>query len=80
MAPGDLLVLYSDGVTDMQDGGGAFYEEERLEALIRQHAAGGADELVDAVVKDLFRFKGSAPQADDVTLLVIHAVPEGVKS
>ena len=77
MAPGDLLVLYSDGVTDMQDEGGAFYEEERLETLIRQHAETGAEALVDAVVEDLARFKGSAPQADDVTLLVLHAVPEG---
>lgn len=75
MGPGDLLVLYSDGVTDMQNGEGDFYEEGRLEALIRRHADAGAETLVEAVLDDLKRFKGRAPQQDDVTLLVLRAVP-----
>jgi serine phosphatase RsbU (regulator of sigma subunit) len=74
MSPGDLLVLYSDGVTDMQDESGEFYEEERLEHMIREHVLSDVDTLANAVLNDLRRFKGGRPQADDITLLVIRYV------
>ena len=68
---GDMLVLYSDGVTDMQNAAGEFYEEMRLEALLKEHASASADGLIDTVIDDLVRFRASAAQTDDVTLLVI---------
>lgn len=68
---GDMLVLYSDGVTDMQNAAGEFYEEARLEALLKDHAGASADVLIDTVIDDLVRFRASAAQTDDVTLLVI---------
>ena len=71
LAPGDALVLYSDGVTDMQTVAGDFYEEARLEKLIQEHITHGTEALIDAVFQDLRLFKGDAPQTDDVTLLVI---------
>ena len=77
MEPGDVLVLYSDGVPDMQNVAGDFYEEDRLEAAIRKHVGASSEALIDGVIADLFGFKGEAAQADDVTLLVIRAVPEG---
>ena len=76
MQPGDLLLLYSDGVTDMQDGTEGFYEEERLEAQIRRHADAGAETLVEAVLDDLNGFKGMAKQQDDITLLALRALPK----
>ena len=77
MGAGDFLVLYSDGVTDMQDETGGFYESERLETLNRECADVGAEGLVEAVLEDLKRFRGTASQKDDVTLLVLRAQPEG---
>lgn len=71
LEPGDALVLYSDGVTDMQNAAGDFYDEARLEGLIKAHVVSGAKALIDAVFQDLAQFKGSAPQTDDVTLLVL---------
>ena len=68
---GDMLVLYSDGVTDMQNAAGEFYEEARLEALLKEHAGARADVLIDTVIDDLIRFRASSAQTDDVTLLVI---------
>ena len=68
---GDMLVLYSDGVTDMQNAAGEFYEEMRLEALLKEHAGASADGLIDTVIDDLVEFRASAAQTDDVTLLVI---------
>ena len=77
VAPGDLLVLYSDGVTDLLDANETFYEEERLERVILAHTDADAEALVDAIFRDLMRFKGSASQVDDVTLLVLRMRPEG---
>ena len=71
LEPGDALVLYSDGVTDMQTIAGEFYEEARLETLIRKHIVEGTKALIDVVFEDLKQFKGDASQTDDVTLLVI---------
>ena len=68
---GDMLVLYSDGVTDMQNDVGDFYEEMRLEALLTKQAHLGAKDLIDAIIDDLTLFRSSAVQTDDVTLLVI---------
>ena len=68
---GDMLVLYSDGVTDMQNAAGEFYEEARLEVLLKEHADVRADVLIDTVIDDLIEFRGSSAQTDDVTLLVI---------
>ena len=76
VAPGDLLVLYSDGVTDLQDVNETFYEEERLERVILANAEAGAEALVNAILRDLMRFKGGASQVDDVTLLVLRMCPE----
>ena len=77
MGAGDLLVLYSDGVTDMQNGKGDFYEEGRLESLNRECADMGAETLMKTVLEDLNRFRGTASQKDDVTLLVLRLLPEG---
>jgi len=71
MEPGDLLLFYSDGVTDMQNDRGDFYEEHRLEEVIQREAHGGVEHLVQAVVEDLRRFQGGAPQPDDITLLAL---------
>ncbi len=68
---GDMLVLYSDGVTDMQNAAGEFYEEARLEVLLKKHAGASADVLIDTVIDDLIEFRASSAQTDDVTLLVI---------
>ncbi|MDA0708788.1 MAG: SpoIIE family protein phosphatase [bacterium] len=72
LEPGDALIFYSDGATDMQSPTGDFYEEGRLEALIKQHIDRGPEHVIDVVFEDLRQFKGEAPQADDVTLLVIR--------
>ncbi len=77
LTPGDALVLYSDGVADLQNERGEFYGEERLRELIRLHGANGAEPVAKAVLADLAAFQGSADQVDDVTLLVVRAFPDG---
>jgi CRP-like cAMP-binding protein len=70
--PGDLLLLYTDGVTETHSPQGELYGEERLEALLRSLAANPPDQLVATLVDDLDRFRGSAPIHDDVTVVAIR--------
>jgi sigma-B regulation protein RsbU (phosphoserine phosphatase) len=80
LAPGDSLVLYTDGVTEAVDTNDDQYGEERFEACLRRAAANGrasAKEIVEAVTEDVALFSGSAPQADDTTLLVVAMAAQG---
>jgi len=72
LARGDMVVLYTDGVTEAKDEAGAFYTSARLDRLMAQMRPKTARSVVDAVREDVWRFMGEADQADDVTLLVVH--------
>lgn len=77
VAPDDLLVFYSDGVTDMRNVAGEFYETDRLEQTVRTHNHASAADLVSVILEDVYRFKGDALQPDDITLLVIRMLRQG---
>lgn len=72
LQPGDLLALYTDGVTEAQDEGGAFYGEARLEASLQRSRGAGAQAVLQGAAEDLQRFVGAASQADDITLVVLR--------
>lgn len=74
LAPGDTLLLYTDGVTEATDAAGAFFEGARLHAAICSAPATTAQGLCDHIVRRLATFQGAAPQADDITLVVVRAV------
>jgi len=76
LAPGDLLVLYTDGVTEAQDRQGRFYGEPRLQSVLRSLDVRPAQEVLEAVLEDVKRFTGGAPQQDDITLIVIRRQAE----
>ena len=67
VAPGDRLVLYSDGVTEAQDAEGNEFGEKRLLAALQGESAEG---MVTAVLTAIHDFVGDAPQFDDVTLVI----------
>ena len=69
--PGDLLVLFSDGVTEAPDADGEEYGEACLMRLLREHRAGSASEAVAAIRSDVSRFTGAAPLSDDRTVLAL---------
>ena len=68
LALGDMLVLYTDGVTEASDGHGGFSGEGRLEAAVRA-ASGNAQSMCDGIRVSVDTFAGSTPQADDITVL-----------
>jgi serine phosphatase RsbU (regulator of sigma subunit) len=74
--PGDVLLLYTDGITEAQDRSGRFYGEQRLQEVLRSLGSRPAEEIQEGVLADLKRFTGGAPQQDDVTLIVLRRLPE----
>jgi serine phosphatase RsbU (regulator of sigma subunit) len=71
LQPGDLLVLFSDGVTDAANTSGEKFGLERLSHTVRKHASSSAQAVCDAIFDSVLRFQGAASQFDDITLQVI---------
>jgi serine phosphatase RsbU (regulator of sigma subunit) len=78
LAPGDVLLAYTDGATDAQNADGARFGERRLRAAFRDHAPRGAAAVVDGIRDAIEGFCSDAPEpADDVTLLAVGRSSEG---
>lgn len=71
LEPGDRVILYTDGVTEAQNAHGEFFGEARLLAVARQSMTCSVEEMQRAILADVHAFVGDAPQADDLTLLVL---------
>src|SRR5437763_10368513 len=69
-ATGSTVVLYSDGITEAENLDGDEFGNERLEALLAEHAGDSAAALRDAIAAAVDAFVGDAPQKDDETLVV----------
>ena len=72
LAPGDGVVLYTDGITEAENADLEQYGEQRLCQTVRRHWGKSADAVRDAVVRDLRDYVGSNDLMDDVTLLVVR--------
>lgn len=72
LAPGEVLLLYTDGVTEALDPNAALFGEERLERVLKEARPDGASAAVNAVLRDVESFAFGAPQADDITLLALR--------
>jgi serine phosphatase RsbU (regulator of sigma subunit) len=75
LAPGDTLVLFSDGVTDAQDALGEEFGDARLLGELRQASSLPVAALVDRVFAAIDAFAGATPQFDDITMLVVRRLP-----
>jgi serine phosphatase RsbU (regulator of sigma subunit) len=76
IAPGDVLVLYTDGVTEAQDERQEFYTEERLYRLVRRNQHRSAPIIAAKIVDSVYEFMGDAGQQDDITLVVVSRDPQ----
>ena len=68
---GDVLVLYTDGITEAQNEQGLFLGEERLLESVRTKLGRPVGEIQDAILADVQNFAGDAPQSDDIALIVL---------
>lgn len=73
-ATGDVLVLYSDGITEATDSHGDMFEEERLKSVLLQTHRKTAPEIKEAILGTLTAFSENSQQLDDVTLVVVRAL------
>jgi sigma-B regulation protein RsbU (phosphoserine phosphatase) len=71
---GDVLILYTDGITDAFNSEAMPYGEERLRAVVETTRFGSTFEIQNALMNDLNTFSDLAPQQDDITILVIRRV------
>jgi serine phosphatase RsbU (regulator of sigma subunit)/anti-sigma regulatory factor (Ser/Thr protein kinase)/transposase len=67
----DMLVIYTDGITEAMNADRDQFGEARLLAAIKKHGHGTAQEFADALNQEIHEFTGGAPQNDDITLVAI---------
>jgi serine phosphatase RsbU (regulator of sigma subunit) len=72
LKPGDVLIAFSDGVTEAMNEVGDEFTDDRLLASLAANRGGSPQELIDGVIKDVRLFCGEATQSDDVTILGVH--------
>ncbi|MCK9631468.1 MAG: SpoIIE family protein phosphatase [Methanoregula sp.] len=73
LAPGDVMVLYTDGITEAVNDREEMYDLPRLIETIRNNSNSSSKELADEIISSVFAFSGTTPQFDDITLMVVKA-------
>jgi len=74
LSPGDIVVLYSDGVTDTQNSGAQFYGWQRLSAAVSSQAELSSAEIADHLLTNVDEFSGGRHPFDDRTLVVLKVI------
>ena len=74
--PGDVLLLYTDGITEARNAQGEFFGEQRLRSVIRDTHRASAEGIIHRLLDALYDFTGSHSVQDDITLVVMK-VEEG---
>lgn len=70
-APGDRLILYTDGITEAADAQGELFGETRLAEVVQALIAVDAEAMVQGILRAWDAFTTGAPISDDVTLVVV---------
>lgn len=73
--PGDSLVLYTDGVTDLMSPTGEFFGEQRLHDVIREHGKERVQDMLEYLDDAMIEFRRGTPPVDDITLLAVRREP-----
>jgi len=70
-AEDDLLVMFTDGVTEARDDSGSFFGEKRLQSVLRGSIHMSANEILNQLMKAVREFQHSELQRDDITVVVV---------
>jgi sigma-B regulation protein RsbU (phosphoserine phosphatase) len=73
LEPGDVLVIYSDGITEAESAEDEEYDEQRLIELLLKERYASAHEIRAAIFSDVDAWSGQRERSDDQTLVVIKA-------
>ncbi len=80
LAPGDLLILFTDGISEAQNPQNELFGLQRIQRLVHQHADKSPAILKQIILKSVAEFRQTAMYVDDVTLVVVKFTLENVKS
>lgn len=69
LQPGEMIFLYTDGVTEAMNEAGGMYSEERLQETLNVQGEKNVREILAAVRQDVGVYAGEAEQSDDITML-----------
>ena len=75
LAPGDWLIVFSDGVSEAMAADGEEYGESRILAVVDRQTTAAPADLLKAIFADVKTFTKGAPQSDDITALVLRYEP-----
>jgi len=68
---GDIVLLFTDGITEAMNAEGEPFGEERLAALIQEHGDLPFEELRERILREIHAFVGTTSQHDDMTLVLV---------
>jgi sigma-B regulation protein RsbU (phosphoserine phosphatase) len=71
---GDVLLCFSDGISEATNEAGDFWKESEIEELLRSSGESSADELTRELVARADAFAGTAEQADDMTVVTLRVL------
>jgi serine phosphatase RsbU (regulator of sigma subunit)/DNA-binding NarL/FixJ family response regulator len=71
LSPGDVLVMYTDGITEAHNKDGDFFSEPRLQAAISNQREPPAADTLEALLEEIDAFTDGAPGQDDLALVVL---------
>ena len=69
--PGDLYLLFTDGITEAMNAADDCFGESRLARIVEKHAHLPSDQLRERVLREIEAFVGDAPQHDDMTMILL---------
>ena len=69
--PGEVLVLYTDGITEAQNKANEFFGSNRLVSTLEKQFNPSAEAFRNGILESVQAFTGTAPRLDDITLVVI---------
>jgi sigma-B regulation protein RsbU (phosphoserine phosphatase) len=69
---GDILVVYTDGVTEALNPAGVEFGEEQLRSIVVESLRLSARESAERIIAKVLEWQGQAPQHDDITLIVAN--------
>lgn len=72
LMPGDLLLLYTDGIVESENPHGDHFEEDRLIRFMRQHRTESPGTIIDSLLQDVLDFSGNSQPMDDMTVILLR--------
>jgi len=72
LKPGDLVVFYTDGVTEAFNAAGNLYGDGRLQEALARHSGHTAADTAEALLRSVREHAGSHPQSDDIAILALR--------